>query len=69
LLTLAWTLVVGVPVLTVVLVIVRALVPALSVPSWLGPTGGGLFLAAVAVLIWRMPHRRDADDHGNGAVV
>jgi hypothetical protein len=69
LLTLAWVLVVAVPVLTVVGVIVRALVPSLAVPGWLAPAGGLAFLAAVAVLVWRMPHRRDPDDPGNGAVV
>jgi hypothetical protein len=69
LLTLGWAVVVGVPVLTVVLVIVRALVPTLHVPAWLGPAGGVAFLAAVAALMWRMPHRRDPDDDDTGAVV
>jgi hypothetical protein len=69
LLTLAWVVVVAVPLLTVVGVIVRALVPSLAVPGWLGPAGGLAFLSAVAVLVWRMPHRRDPDDTGNGAVV
>ncbi len=69
LLTLAWSLAVGVPVLTVLGVILRSLVPALGLPSWLGPLGGVLFVAAVAVLVWRMPHRRDPDDTDRGAVV
>ena len=69
LLTMAWSVVAAVPILTVVLVVVRALVPALHVPGWLGPVGGGLFLAAVAVLLWRMPHHRDPEDDGTGAVV
>lgn len=69
LLTLAWTVAVAIPVLTVVGVVVTALLPNLSVPGWLGPAGGGSFVAAVAVLVWRMPHRRDPDDHDPGAVV
>ena len=69
LLTLAWTVAVAVPVLTVVGVVVVAMLPDLRVPGWLGPAGGGAFLAAVAALVWRMPHRRDPDDDGPGAVV
>jgi hypothetical protein len=69
LLTLAWTVAVAVPVLTVVGVVVTALLPELTVPGWVGPAGGGSFLAAIAVLVWRMPHRRDPDDDGPGAVV
>jgi hypothetical protein len=69
LLTLAWTVTVAVPVLTVVGVVVGAMLPALSVPGWVGPAGGGAFLAALAVLVWRMPHRRDPEDDGPGAVV
>ncbi|GAA1739647.1 hypothetical protein GCM10009809_38840 [Isoptericola hypogeus] len=69
LLTMAWAAVAGVPILTVVLVVVRALLPSLHLPGWLGPAGGVLFLAAVAVLLWRMPHRRDPEDDDTGAVV
>jgi hypothetical protein len=69
LLTLAWALAVGVPVLTVLGVIVRSLVPTLAIPSWLGPLAGALFMAGVAVLVWRMPHRRDPEDTDPGAVV
>ena len=69
LLTMAWTVVAAVPILTIVLVVVRALLPSLHLPGWLGPVGGGLFLAAVAVLLWRMPHRRDPEDDDTGAVV
>lgn len=67
--TLSWTVAVAVPVLTVVGVVVTALVPDLPVPGWVGPAGGGAFLAAIAVLVWRMPHRRDPEDTDPGAVV
>jgi len=69
LLTLAWSLVVGIPVLVVLGVVVRAAVPALRLPAWSGPVAGGLFLVGLGVLLWRMPHHRDPDDHGTGAVV
>lgn len=69
LLTLAWAAVVGVPVLVVLGVVLRAAVPALRIPGWSGPVAGVLFLVALGVLIWRMPHSRDPDDHGTGAVV
>lgn len=69
LLTMAWSVVAAVPILTVVLFVVRATLPSLHLPGWLGPVGGGLFLAAIAVLLWRMPHRRDPEDDGTGAVV
>jgi hypothetical protein len=69
LLTLAWTVLVGVPVLTVLGVLVRAMAPSLALPSWLGALGGVSFALAVAVLVWRMPHHRDPDDQDPGAVV
>jgi len=69
LLTLAWALVVAVPVLVVVGVVVRAAVPTLRIPAWSGPVAGVLFLVALGILLWRMPHRRDPDDHDTGAVV
>ncbi len=63
-LTMAWALVVGVPVLLlVVLVVVR------PYPVIVAQVGGGAFLAGLAILLWRMPHRRDDDDEGPGAVV
>ena len=34
-----------------------------------GQIGLGLFVAGLGVLIWRMPHQRDPDDDGPGAVV
>lgn len=67
--TLAWTIVVVVPLLVVLRVVVGAFVPDLALPGWLTPTAGLAFLAGVGVLVWRMPHRRDPDDSGPGAVV
>ncbi|MFD7024534.1 hypothetical protein [Promicromonospora sukumoe] len=69
LLTMAWSFVVGVPVLAVVGMIVSAAVPAISIPPLAGQIGLGLFVAGLGVLIWRMPHQRDPDDDGPGAVV
>jgi hypothetical protein len=69
LLTLSWALVVGVPLLAIVLMIVVAAVPGLHLPSWLGPAGAGAFAVGLAALVWRMPHQRDPDDPGSGAVV
>ncbi|OLT49519.1 hypothetical protein [Cellulosimicrobium sp. CUA-896] len=64
LLTMAWALVVGVPVLLLVL-----LVLARPFPVVVAQVGGAAFLAGLAVLLWRMPHRRDDDHAGPGAVV
>jgi hypothetical protein len=69
LLTMAWSFVVGIPVLAVVGIIVSAAVPALAIPPLVGQIGLGLFVAGLGVLIWRMPHQRDPDDDGPGAVV
>lgn len=69
LLTMAWSFVVGVPVLAVIGMIVSAAVPAVSIPPLAGQIGLGLFVAGLGVLIWRMPHQRDPDDDGPGAVV
>ncbi|WP_454043621.1 hypothetical protein [Cellulosimicrobium sp. Marseille-Q8652] len=63
LLTMAWSLVVGVPVVLLVLLVV-----ARPFPVVVAQVGGVAFLAGLAVLLWRMPHRRD-DDRGPGAVV
>lgn len=63
LLTMAWSLVVGVPVLLLVLLVVARPFPVVA-----AQVGGAAFLAGLAVLLWRMPHRRD-DDRGPGAVV
>lgn len=69
LLTMAWSFVVGVPVLAVIGMVVSAAVPSLDIPPLVGQIGLGLFVAGLGVLIWRMPHQRDPDDDGPGAVV
>nr|BFF21528.1 hypothetical protein GCM10025730_50490 [Promicromonospora thailandica] len=69
LLTMAWSFVVGVPVLAVIGMILAAAIPALEIPPLVGQIGIGLFVAGLGVLIWRMPHQRDPDDDGPGAVV
>jgi hypothetical protein len=69
LLTMAWSFVVGVPVLAVIGMVVSAAMPSLAIPPLAGQIGVGLFVAGLGVLIWRMPHQRDPDDDGPGAVV
>ncbi|WP_146252036.1 hypothetical protein [Xylanimonas oleitrophica] len=69
LLTLGWAGAAGVPLLAVVALVVRSLVPALHIPGWVAPAAGLVFLAGVAVLLWRMPQHRDPSDHDDGAVV
>lgn len=64
LLTMAWSLVAGVPLVLLVLLVV-----ARPFPVVVAQVGGAAFLAGLAVLLWRMPHRRDEDDAGPGAVV
>ncbi|WP_419706381.1 hypothetical protein [Promicromonospora sp. NFX87] len=68
LLTMAWSFVVGVPTLALVGMVVSA-ASAVSIPPLAGQIGLGLFVAGLGVLIWRMPHQRDPDDDGPGAVV
>lgn len=69
LLTMAWSFVVGVPTLAVIGMIVSAAMPSVAIPPLAGQIGLGLFVAGLGVLIWRMPHQRDPDDDGPGAVV
>lgn len=63
LLTLAWAATIGVPVLFVVLVLAWP-----DAPGRLLGVAAAVFAAGLAVLVWRMPHRRDEDDD-SGAVV
>ncbi len=60
---LTWVIAIGVPVLYVIL-----LVAWHNPPGWLAPVAGALLVAAIGVLVWRMPHHRDHDS-GSGAVV
>ena len=63
LLTMAWSAVVGVPLLFMVVVIAWRDVPALVLQL-----AGVAFLAGIGLLLWRMPRDRD-HDAGPGAVV
>lgn len=69
LLTMAWGFVVTIPVLTLLTVIVSSAFPSVQIPPLAGQLAVGLFLAGLGVLLWRMPHHRDPDDEGPGAVV
>jgi len=69
LMTMAWGFVVGIPVIALLTVIMSAAFPSVRVPPLAGQIGVALFLAGLAVLVWRMPHHRDPDDDGPGAVV
>ncbi len=64
LLTMAWGAAVGVPVLLLVVVVAWRDAPALLLRAAVV-----LFVVAVGVLVWRMPHRRDPADDDPGAVV
>ncbi|WNB84459.1 hypothetical protein [Cellulomonas sp. ATA003] len=63
LLTMAWLGAAGVPILLLI-----TLVAWQDAPTALLQAAGVVFLASCALLVWRMPHRRD-DDDGPGAVV
>jgi hypothetical protein len=64
LLTMAWLGAAGIPIgLLVVLIVWR------DAPVVLMQAAGVVFLLSCGLLIWRMPHRRDDDHSGPGAVV
>ncbi len=64
LLTMAWLAAAGMPLfLLVVLVAWR------GAPTGLIQAAAVVFVLGVAVLVWRMPHRRDPEDDDTGAVV
>jgi hypothetical protein len=63
-LTMAWVVVVAAP-----LLVVASMIAWQDAPSWMIQVAGAAFLAAVGVLLWRLPHRRDEDDDDPGAVV
>ncbi|WP_168800559.1 hypothetical protein [Cellulomonas telluris] len=64
LLTMAWAAAAGVPLFLLVAVVLWR-----DAPSLLMRAAVGLFVVAVGVLVWRMPHRRDPSDDDPGAVV
>lgn len=65
LLTVAWLAVGGMPIFWLVVVVAWK-----SAPAALMQASGVVFLAGLAVLFWRMPHRRDPDrGEDDGAVV
>ncbi|MBU4216032.1 MAG: hypothetical protein KJ548_12040 [Actinobacteria bacterium] len=64
LLTASWLAVAAMPVLWLVVAIGWR-----SAPAVLLQASGVVFVLAVGVLAWRMPHRRDPDDGDDGAVV
>ncbi len=64
LLTMAWSAVVGVPVLWLVV-----LVAWRSAPPVIMQASVAVFLLGLVLLLWRMPHRRDDEHDDDGAVV
>lgn len=62
--TMAWMAAVGIPALALVLFLVWREAPAVIFQA-----GGIVCLAGIGVLLWRMPARRDPEDHDSGAVV
>lgn len=64
LVTMAWLAAAGIPALTFILFLFWR-----TAPPVIFQAGGIVCLAGVAVLLWRMPARRDPDDHDPGAVV
>jgi len=64
LVTMAWLAAAGIPALCFVLFLVWR-----TAPTVIFQAGGIVCLAGIAVLLWRMPARRDPDDHDSGAVV
>lgn len=61
---LAWGMVALAPLVVLVLLVVVRPFPRLA-----AELAGAAFLAGVAILVWRMPGRRDDDHDGTGAVV
>ncbi len=64
LVTMAWLAAVGIPALSLVLFLFWR-----TAPTVIFQAGGIVCLAGIAVLLWRMPARRDPEDHDSGAVV
>ncbi|WP_456847366.1 hypothetical protein [Cellulomonas sp. P5_C6] len=64
LLTMAWFAAAGMPLFLLVVLVAWKDAPAALVQA-----AAVVFVIGVGVLVWRMPHRRDPDDHDSGAVV
>lgn len=64
LLTMAWIGAAGMPVFLLVVLIAWR-----DAPSAIVQAAAVVFVVGVAVLVWRMPHRRDPSDDDTGAVV
>ena len=64
LLTMAWLAAVAIPIAVFVIFLVWR-----SAPVVIFQAGGIVCLFGIVVLLWRMPARRDPDDHDPGAVV
>lgn len=64
LLTMAWIAAVGMPLFLLVVVIAWPAAPPALIQA-----AGVVFVLGVAVLLWRMPNRRDPEDDDTGAVV
>jgi len=64
LLTMAWLAAAGMPIFLLVVVVAWR-----SAPQALVQAAAVVFVLGVGVLVWRMPHGRDPDDHDSGAVV
>jgi len=64
LVTMAWLAAVGIPAISFVLFLFWR-----TAPPVIFQAGGIVCLAGIAVLLWRMPARRDPEDQDSGAVV
>ena len=64
LLTMAWIAAAGMPIFLLIVLIAWPHAPTAVIQA-----AGIVFVLGVAVLLWRMPNRRDPDDDGTGAIV
>jgi len=64
LLTMAWIAAAGMPIFLLVVLIAWPKAPTAVIQA-----AGIVFVLGVAVLLWRMPNRRDPDDDDTGAIV
>ena len=64
LLTMAWIAAAGMPIFLLIVLIAWP-----TAPTALIQAAGVVFVLGVAVLLWRMPNRRDPEDDDTGAIV